>query len=944
MFDHSELALHVSTSRNSPARAIPGVTIGIALADESRTIFQANSAFCDYLGYTRHELVGMTVDEITHPADRDRTAEVFQVLRFGGDPAHTYEKRYLRKDGSIVWSLTTVNRMAAESPDEPPKFIGFVKDITAQKNVEEKLRSAKGLYRDLVENVGVGLALMDRDHRILMVNSTLAGMLGKDPDYFTGKSCFREFERKTAVCSHCPGVKAMADGEPHSVATEGVLDDGKRFKVRIKAFPVFDDTGAPGGFVELVEDLTPQVRMEMALLESEERFKALAEAAPIGIFEVNAEGLNTYSNPAWERLTGLSAEASRGLGWAAAIPPEERRQVLDSWQEAKRPENPWRKEHRLLHRNGEMRWVQAAAVPVRDSGGELLRYVGTVVDLTEQKKAMRKLAESEERFRGIYEKSGVGMNLVAGDGRIIDANPAFCSFVGYSLVELQSMNLAALVHPDERAEMNRVPDSPDGNQLHVTSQRRFVRKDGATVWGEVTGVWVPGGMDGQGFGVGIIQNVTHRKEVQQRLEYLDHHDELTGLPNRKLLKDRLAHAIDRARRSDIKVGVLLVGLDRFSKILGAFDQQNCNLILCRVADRLQEVTRETDTLSRLGDTEFVILLEDVKSLKATRVVAQNALRKCAETVTVGGQSIHLTASVGISLFPDDGGDPEDLLRAASAAMNRAKQQGGDLMEYFIPELNVCTRELLGLEADLRRALKNEEFVLHFQPQLELATRKVIGFEALVRWQHPERGLVPPAEFIPLAEETGVIVPLGEWILRQACLQNMAWRKAGLEPVRMAVNVSPRQFRRVDLPGLVRRILDETGHPPELLELEITESMVMEDVDRAIEIMRKIADMGAHLAIDDFGSGYSSLHYLKRFPVGRLKVDRAFVKDILTDPNDAAIASAVIALAKSMNLKVLAEGIETEEQLDFLRKKRCHEGQGYLFSRPLPADGCMRFFD
>ncbi len=934
MLDPSDLVLHTPVAAGSSLRAIEGVTIGIALADCRRTLLQANAAFCDYLGYALPELLGMNIDELTHPDDRERTAQVFQTLQAHEDPVHAYEKRYLHKSGAVLWSLTTVNRLAADAPGDPPLFVGFIQDITPQKDIERKLRSTKGLYQALVENLGVGLSLIDRDHRIQMVNSTLAQIFERTPEDFVGRSCFREFERRQAICPHCPGVPAMESGQPQTVVTEGVLADGRHFKVRIKAFPVFDAEGGCSGFVELIEDLSNQLQTELALQASEGRFKALAEAAPIGIFEVDAAGQNTYSNPAWVRMTGLSVEESLGYGWAAAIPAEDRQRVVASWKEAKHHTEPWQREHCLLHRNGELRWVQAAAVPVRDNNGELQRYVGTIVDLTEQKQAMQQLAESEQRFRSIFEKSGVGMCVISREGQILDANPAFCSFVGYPLDELQTVKGEFLTHPDDRARTRQVLDSFTSTASGIVFQQRCVRKDGATVWGEVTFVWVSGGKDGRGFGVSIVQDITRKMEAQTRLEYLDHHDELTGLPNQKLLKDRLAHAIAKAKRAHTKMGILLIGLDRFSKIIGSFDHQTGNLVLCQIADRLRKVVRQADTLSRLGGTEFVILLEDFQDLKATRVVARNVLRQIAEPFKIHSHSFYLTASLGISLCPDDGEDAETLLRTASVAMNRAKQQGGNLFEYFIPALNVRTRELLSMEADLRNALQNGEFVLHFQPQVELSTRRLIGFEALIRWRHPLRGLVSPADFIPLAEDSGVIVAIGEWVLREACLRNMAWQQAGLAPVRMAVNISPRQFRRVDLPGLVRRILDETGHPPEQLELEITESMVMEDVERAIEIMKAIADMGVHLAIDDFGSGYSSLHYLKRFPVKRLKVDRSFVKDVLTDANDAAIASAVVALAKTMNLEVVAEGIETEEQFGFFLERGCDFCQGYLFSKPL----------
>lgn len=320
MSDPSDLTLQVSTPCGALPRTVSGFPIGIAIADQNRYLIHANQAFCEYLGYLPEELRGLSVDAITHPEDLVRTAQVFTSLQSSAPPAHTYEKRFVRKDGSIAWALTTVNRLSANG--SAPWFLGFIHDITHQKCTEKNLRDTRELYQVLVENLGVGLVLIDRDHRVQMVNAKVAGQFAKHPDQFVGKSCFREFEQRSSVCPHCPGVQAMATGQPHSVVTRGIRKDGTRFKVRIKACPILDRDGACSGFVELVEDLTPQLKIELALEQSEERFKSLAETAPLGIFEISPEGLNTYSNPAWSRITGLSFEESQGLGWTAAIPPE----------------------------------------------------------------------------------------------------------------------------------------------------------------------------------------------------------------------------------------------------------------------------------------------------------------------------------------------------------------------------------------------------------------------------------------------------------------------------------------------------------------------------------------------------------------------------------------------------------------------------------------------
>jgi PAS domain S-box-containing protein/diguanylate cyclase (GGDEF)-like protein len=934
MPDFPELSLQVTPPNETVPRNIPDVALGVALAAADRTIIQANPAFCNALGYRPDELVGMTVDDITHPEDVGRTKQTFERLINGRGTAHTYEKRYQRKDGTILWSHTTVNRIEGGGGSDRSMFIGFIDDISQQKETEEKLRATKELYQSLVDNLGVGLSLIDHNHNIQMVNPALAGMFDKSPEDFIGKSCHREFEGIEAVCLHCPGVKAMRSGQPEIVETEGVRPDNSQFRVRIKAFPFLDQKGKPAGFVELIEDLTAQYKTKLALGESEHRFQVLAETTSIGIFEVDREGRNTYSNPAWTRMTGLSLQESLGTGWTRAIPAEDREELRESWEEAKKQGISWRREHRLLHTDGDERWVQATATPVRDAEGKLLRWVGTIVDLTLHKKAMQQLAESEERFRSLFEKSGVGMNIISRSGRVITANPAFCDFIGYTQQELQSMSVRDITLPEDLERTDQMFERLNRQEGHFNYQKRFRRKDGKTVWGDVAGVLVPGGVNQEGFGIGIIQDITARKEAQARLEYLDYTDELTGLPNRKLLVDRLNHSIAKAQRRRDKVAVLLVGLDRFGKIADNFDLETAQLVLCEITQRLQAIVRDSDTLARIGDTQMVIVLENIKDPKPSGVIAQKVLQDVARPIRVRGRTFNVTVSIGISLFPDDGQDADRLLGTASLAMHISKRQGGDMFEYNVPELNARTHELLALETDLRAALEKREFVLFYQPQIELATKRVVGFEALLRWRHPQRGLVPPNDFIPLAEDTGVIVPLGEWVLQEACRQNMEWSRAGLPMVRMAVNISPRQFKRVDIPTLVRQVLEETGHPPEYLELEVTESMIMEDVDRAIGIMHTLTELGVHLAIDDFGTGYSSLSYLKRFPVRRLKVDRSFVKDVLVDPNDAAIASAVVSLAKSMDLEVVAEGIETEDQLAFFLERGCDSCQGFLFSKPL----------
>jgi diguanylate cyclase (GGDEF)-like protein len=432
-----------------------------------------------------------------------------------------------------------------------------------------------------------------------------------------------------------------------------------------------------------------------------------------------------------------------------------------------------------------------------------------------------------------------------------------------------------------------------------------------------------------------------RKQAEERVRHLAHFDGLTGLPNRSVFNQRLSHALARARRVDEPLAILFIDLDRFKNINDTLGHGAGDRVLKEVAQRLRGCLREADTVSRLGGDEFVVLIEGASRPADVAEVAQKILAAVARPLLLETQEFHLTASIGISTFPGDSDDSQGLMKNADIAMYRAKEQGKNNFQFYSAQINVHTLERVALESDLRHALEREEFLLHYQPKVDIGSNRIVGMEALVRWQQPGKELIPPARFIPLAEETGLIVPIGEWVLQTACLQNKAWQDQGLPRLRIAVNLSPRQFAHESLLQDVARVLNETGLDPAWLEFEITESMVMRDPEHAVQLLQGLKAMGIHLSIDDFGTGYSSLSYLKRFPLDSVKIDRSFIRDIPGDGDDAAITRAIIAMAQSLRLGVIAEGVETEEQLHFLRHHGCNEMQGNLFSRPLPEDQFLR---
>ena len=421
------------------------------------------------------------------------------------------------------------------------------------------------------------------------------------------------------------------------------------------------------------------------------------------------------------------------------------------------------------------------------------------------------------------------------------------------------------------------------------------------------------------------------------LAYLAYHDALTDLPNRTLLKDRLTLALAQARRNEQMLAVMFLDLDQFKVVNDTAGHVEGDKLLQSVSQQLNSVLREGDTVARVGGDEFILLLPKIEQLADATEIAERVLTAVGRTRVIVGHEFNISTSIGITLFPTDGDDAETLLTNADIAMYQAKEQGKNNFQFFTPVMNTRIQNRLALENDLRHGLERGEFVVYYQPQLNISTGQIVGVEALVRWQHPERGLVLPMEFIPVAEETGLIVPLGEWVLHAACAQIRSWQEAGLPPLRVAVNLSAREFQQGNLIEAVAGVLEETGLAPEFLQLEITEGVSIQDVDFTIKVMGELKEMGVQIAIDDFGTGYSALSYLRRFPIDVVKIDRSFVCDLTIDSTDAEIATTIIVMAHNLGLEVIAEGVETEEQLAFLKQRRCDEMQGYLFSKPVPAE-------
>ena len=521
-------------------------------------------------------------------------------------------------------------------------------------------------------------------------------------------------------------------------------------------------------------------------------------------------------------------------------------------------------------------------------------------------------------------------------------NPAFQRITGYSPDDVVGRSLECL--------QSNVQDQQNIEEIHAAlrEQReghailRNYRKDGSNYWSDF---FVAPVHDDDGGGIShfvVAQyDITAVMRFEAELEFQAKHDTLTGLANRNLLRERLAQSIAGAARGGNPLWVVFVDLDRFKFVNDTLGHEAGDILLRTLAGRLQAATREADTVARLGGDEFVLVLPDHNDAGAGLAVLQRIMDTVAQPLVIDEHEFFLTCSIGVAIYPIDGTNAETLTKHADIAMYRAKELGRNTFQFYSPTMSERTLERLSIEGDLRHALERGEFTLHYQPQVDLGSGAIVGMEALIRWDHPQLGRIAPGRFIGLAEEMGLIIPIGAWVLRTACAQTKAWQLAGLGELRVAVNLSPRQFTQKALLQSIADILRDTGLDARFLELELTESMVMSDVEHAISILRNLKGLGIQIAIDDFGTGYSSLSYLRRFPIDVLKIDQSFVNDISTDPDDAAIVVSIISLAHSLRLKVVAEGVETAEQLAFLREHDCDQMQGYFFSRPVAADAFER---
>ncbi|HZX30428.1 MAG TPA: EAL domain-containing protein [Rhodocyclaceae bacterium] len=786
-------------------------------------------------------------------------------------------------------------------------------------------------HQAILDAATVGIVVV-RDGRCRRANGRAAQMFGYTPDEMQDVAEAVLFPSVKAQC-HCANAAAARGPSEHELQRR----DGTLFWARI-SIRSFSTVPGECRCVWVIEDISQERAVEEALQQTMRELYGILNTAVVGIALLRHRKIDRC-NSRMEELFRFGQGELAGCSTRVWYPSEEiYLQVgMDVYADLAAGREAFR-DLEFVRKDGSYFWGRLAGRAL-DPADPYAGSVWIIEDLTEEHESKKELLLA----RKVFEVSSEAIMITDAKNRIVSVNAAFQAITGYAREEVFGRDPKFMGSGRHDADFFMAMWHCLQESGHWEGEIWDKRKDGSVYPKWLTIDTIRDEHGAISHHVAVFSDITERKASEDRIAFLAHHDPLTGLPNRLTLTLHLEHAIEQAKRDQMRIGLMFIDLDNFKRINDTLGHHIGDLLLCEVARRIRGVVRESDIVARIGGDEFVLVLERCQSPNDASSVAQKIIDELAEPFRFETLELHTSPSIGIGIYPDDGGDIETLMKNADAAMYHAKGLGRNNYQFYAQEMNAAAAQRLRMESRLRLAMAtSEDFCLHYQPQVDLATGQLIGFEALVRWKDAELGAVPPATFIPVAEEIGLIQFIGTWVLHTACQQARAWMDEGLAFGRVSVNVSPQQFRQPRFPGLVQTILAETGLPASALELEITESTLMETADFAVSILNQLKEVGVALAIDDFGTGYSSLAYLKRFPIDYLKIDRSFVRDIETDPSDAAIAAAVIALAHSIGVMVVAEGVETEGQRDFLSRYGCDQFQGYLCCRPVPAEDAAQF--
>jgi diguanylate cyclase (GGDEF)-like protein/PAS domain S-box-containing protein len=889
---------------------------------------QVNEAAIRHYGYSRDEFLSMTIDKIRPKEDVPALLKELDHAIRGLEDAGAW--RHLTKGGSVI---------DVEIVGHDLKYQGVDAELVAAHDVTERRKAAETAQRlaaiaDFSEDAIIGKTL---DGMIIAWNRGAQRMYGYASTEMIGRalSVIVPPEKKpevTAILEAVRDGKSIEGFETHRITKTGSLLD-----VALSISPIRDSTGRVTGASTIARDITLRKRSEEQLkLQS-----AALEAAANAIVITDFKGTILWVNESFTTMSGYAKEEIVGKNPRVLKSNEQSQSFYRSLWSTITSGKTWSGELVNRRKDGTTYTEEMTITPVtHESWGTARTYfIAIKRDVTERRRSDEALLFKTALLEAQAETTIDGILIVDEFDRIILANKRFGSNFGIPeemLIARDDLAVRQYVtdqveDPDAFAAkiryLNEHRDEKSRDELRLRDGKVFDRYSAPLV-------------DGKGTYRGRIwyfRDITDRKLADERVKFLAYYDALTGLPNRTLFRDRMSKALAGARRQKHKVAFLFLDLDRFKDINDSLGHSVGDLLLQEVAERLKAWGRAQDTIARVGGDEFLIMLTHVKDSPDAAVAAERLMDAMCRPFAIQGHSLTISCSVGISIFPEHGADGEVLIKNADAAMYNAKENGRNNLRFFTSDMSAQVLERITLENSLRSALGKDELFLAYQPQMEIATGRITGLEALLRWRHPTLGLVSPEKFVPIAENSGLIVPLGEWVLRTACRQAQQWQNDGLPRVSVAVNVSAVQFRQEDFLDVVKKVLTDTGLDPRCLELELTESLLLANAEAMVSVVRDLKALGITVAIDDFGTGYSSFSYLKQLQLNKFKIDRSFIRDIAVNPEDATITSAIISMAKSLKLKVIAEGVETEAQMEFLRSHHCDEIQGYYFSRPLSVE-------
>jgi diguanylate cyclase (GGDEF)-like protein/PAS domain S-box-containing protein len=918
-------------------------SIATAILDADRHPMWVNDAYVCMLGYPREHLLKLrTFDEVTHPDDVGSDKRRFKEFVVGARNDSDHDKRYVHADGHPV----PVHVFLATIRDESGAIVSFLAqaiDLTEQKRAEKERERAARFVHALFEQSAIGAGAVDLQGKITAVNDTLVRVSGYARDQLIG-SAFADF-----VYPDDHGALAQRFAEYleglHETGTFEIrlLDsEGRDVPTRVHTAELHDDSGERVGFVGQFVDLTAQREAEAERRRAERLSQALFDRSGVSAAVIDMQGRVVEANETFLQLTGYSKNKFIGTNIADHIHPDDVGplvQGLSEYVAGTRESDDL--ELRLVVRDGTVipTWMHSTAL--RDEAGTMIGIIGQGLDLREQKRMEEEREREAELRQVLFERSRISASMLDLEGRVQFINDAMLELLGRTRVEMVGTRIAEFMHPDDTASHKQIfAEIAAGTNEDWHHQRRFIHADGHVIPGRV---FVSAIRDASGKAIGVLGQFLDDSElyrVEEKLEFEELHDTLTSLPTRALVVDRVGQEVQWARARHRSVGLVIVDIDHFDAVNETFGRDLADRLLVELAQRLVACSLRTDTVGRLESDTFIALRGSIADPLEMIDFADEMRKTINEPFDLDNEQEVITVSMGVALNSRDE-PPERLMRDAELALAQAKESGGNCTIVFDETLRTNALNRAAAEAGLRKALAENEFVLYYQPIIDLQLGRFIGTEALIRWADPARGLVPPDEFIPVAEKTGLIVPVGEWVLGEACRQTSEWNRARPDrPLDVSVNVSPHQIRDGALLETVLRALDSSGLDPRCLTLELLETAFMENVETVHQVLDPLHELGVKVAIDDFGTGYSSLGRIRRFTIDVLKIDRSFVSGLEEDESARRLATTILELGRALDVTVIAEGVETRGELEWLGRMDCHYAQGFLFARPVPPKDCL----